>query len=127
MLTVPTALLLHQTPSGSHYDWLIGTPEYQRDRHSRLWTARVALPCRAWQDAGGFDLTELPPHRRAYLTYQGPISGGRGTVQRIDQGTVIIRLWTDERRIWDIGMTGFQGIIEAIRLTDQRWYAGLIF
>ncbi|QDV71826.1 hypothetical protein Poly24_55660 [Rosistilla carotiformis] len=29
---------------------------------------------------------ELPPHRLAYLDFEGEISGGRGTVRRIDQG-----------------------------------------
>jgi hypothetical protein len=28
----------------------------------------------------------LPDHRRAYLDYEGPVSGGRGTVQRWDAG-----------------------------------------
>ncbi len=29
----------------------------------------------------------LPDHRLAYLDYQGPISGGRGSVTRWDRGT----------------------------------------
>ncbi len=29
-------------------------------------------------------------HRKAYLEYEGPVSGGRGTVRRIDRGTVEI-------------------------------------
>lgn len=29
----------------------------------------------------------LADHRREYLTYEGPISGGRGTVSRWDEGT----------------------------------------
>lgn len=28
----------------------------------------------------------LPDHRRAYLDYEGPVSGNRGTVTRIDRG-----------------------------------------
>jgi hypothetical protein len=31
-------------------------------------------------------LRALPDHRRAYLTYQGPVSGGRGRVRRVDAG-----------------------------------------
>ena len=30
---------------------------------------------------------ELPAHRRCYLDYEGPISGGRGSVRRWDFGT----------------------------------------
>ncbi len=33
------------------------------------------------------DAEALPPHRMAYLDYEGPVSGGRGTVQRWDHGT----------------------------------------
>jgi hypothetical protein len=29
---------------------------------------------------------ELPRHRPDYLDYEGPISGGRGTVRRLDSG-----------------------------------------
>ena len=28
----------------------------------------------------------LADHRRAYLSYQGPVSGGRGEVRRVDAG-----------------------------------------
>lgn len=30
----------------------------------------------------------LADHRTAYLDYEGPVSGGRGAVTRVDQGTV---------------------------------------
>lgn len=29
----------------------------------------------------------LPDHRCEYLDYEGPVSGGRGTVRRVDHGT----------------------------------------
>ena len=35
----------------------------------------------------------LPDHRLAYLDYEGEISGGRGTVKRVDTGTYTM---TDE-------------------------------
>lgn len=28
----------------------------------------------------------LPDHRKAYLDYEGPVSGGRGTVAQVDAG-----------------------------------------
>ncbi|MCC7508702.1 MAG: hypothetical protein IT464_04970 [Planctomycetes bacterium] len=31
--------------------------------------------------------SELAPHRRAYLTYEGEVSGGRGSVKRVETGT----------------------------------------
>ncbi|QDT53235.1 hypothetical protein Pan44_12510 [Caulifigura coniformis] len=32
----------------------------------------------------------LPDHRRAYLDYEGPVSGGRGTVSRVMRGDFAI-------------------------------------
>jgi hypothetical protein len=39
----------------------------------------------------------LPDHRLAYLDYEGEVSGGRGTVRRIDRGTYVPRVWTADR------------------------------
>src|SRR5262249_41898667 len=36
----------------------------------------------------------LGDHRLAYLDYEGPVSGNRGTVRRVDRGTYRARLWT---------------------------------
>ena len=37
-------------------------------------------------DAGEIDAYSLPDHRKAYLDYEGPISGDRGSVIRADRG-----------------------------------------
>ncbi len=37
----------------------------------------------------------IADHRMAYLEYEGPISGGRGHVVRVDRGTVSIDRLTD--------------------------------
>lgn len=37
--------------------------------------------------AGSIAVEALPDHRRRYLDYEGPVSGGRGHVRRIDAGT----------------------------------------
>ena len=34
--------------------------------------------------------TRIADHRKTYLTYEGPISGNRGTVRSIESGTVTI-------------------------------------
>ena len=127
MLRVPTALLLHRTPVGSHHDWLVGTPEYLCEPGSGLWTARISPASRDWHRLGRFDMTELPPHRRAYLDYQGPISDGRGTVVRIDRGSAVIRLWARDRIVWDVRLRHFKGVIEATRLSGMNWRAGVVF
>ncbi len=38
---------------------------------------------------------ELPPHRRAYLDYEGKIAGDRGEVRRWDSGRARVEAWTD--------------------------------
>lgn len=127
MLNVPTALLLHRTATGRHHDWLIGTPAYYADPSSGLWAARVLPDDRDWRGVRSFLLTPLPPHRRAYLTYQGPISRGRGSVMRVDQGSALIGIWTGERLELDVRMRGFQGRIRAWRLREDLWRAGVVF
>lgn len=127
MLVVPTTLLLHQTADGSHHDWLVGTPDYHRDPDSRLWAARVRPDSGNWRGLECFDLHLIAPHRRVYLGYQGPIAGGRGYVTRADRGSAVIRMWSRDRIVWDLRMRGFAGTIDAKRLTQTRWRAGVLF
>jgi hypothetical protein len=53
----------------------------------------VGTALRGWrlahQPQEGLDIAvqTLPEHRLIYLNYEGPISGGRGCVQRWDSGT----------------------------------------
>ena len=50
------------------------------------------------------DCRSLADHRLAYLDYEGPISGGRGTVARWDCGTYVLRKQTDEE--WAVDLDG---------------------
>ena len=74
------ALLHHERPDGSsHFDWMIqpdGPPT------TPLITFRIE---RRLDDAGleSFRARPLPDHRYVYLSYQGPVSGGRGKVTRL--------------------------------------------
>jgi hypothetical protein len=56
--------------------------------------------------------TRLPDHRRLYLEYEGPVSGDRGRVRRIDEG-VFEWIERDAAR-WVIDLAGrrFAGRIE---------------
>lgn len=40
---------------------------------------------------------QLPPHRRFYLDYEGPVSGNRGEVTRWDFGTCLLGEVQDEK------------------------------
>lgn len=118
MHRLPTALLLHRTAAGSHYDWLIADP---CEPGGRLWTARVGLPSRGWLAAGAFELVSIAAHRRAYLCYEGPVPGGRGTVRRVDEGFVLPRLWRAGRIVLELEMRRVRGRAELRAIGPGRW------
>ena len=80
-------VLLHHTgwPGRSdHYDLMLETQSGDAADERALLTFATQndeLP------AHGHILERLPAHRRAYLAYEGAVSGGRGQVARIDKGT----------------------------------------
>ncbi|MCD4823575.1 MAG: hypothetical protein K8S55_03140 [Phycisphaerae bacterium] len=64
---------------------------------------------------------KLPDHRLAYLDYEGPISGGRGSVRRVEQGRYEAALVSEER--WDVQIIGqgMEGRFILRRLKDDKW------
>lgn len=76
----PTVLLRHDLPDGTHhFDWMLA-----RDEHGPLLTFRVDRDFSL--DSEPFEAEPIGDHRRAYLEYQGSISGGRGSVVRVAKG-----------------------------------------
>jgi hypothetical protein len=73
-------VLHHEMPSGSgrasHWDLMLEDGPALRT----FALAGEPLP------GTPIDAEELAPHRAAYLDYEGPVSGGRGTVTRWDAG-----------------------------------------
>lgn len=67
-------ILFHSGCGTDHYDLMLEMEDY-------LATWKFA----SFPTAGATCL-KLPPHRKAYLTYQGPVSDNRGEVTRIDKG-----------------------------------------
>ncbi len=82
----PTVLLLHELAGGSsHVDWLIA----QDSRGSRpLVSFRAGARIDALEPGGSIEAERLADHRPVYLEYEGPISGGRGSVRRLERGRV---------------------------------------
>jgi len=69
-------ILTHDHPT-LHWDLML-------EENDSLRTWRLARQ----PDTEGLIAAEaLPDHRLAYLDYEGPVSGGRGTVKQWDQGT----------------------------------------
>lgn len=94
MQRLRTVLLRHARRQDTHYDWMLETPGPDA-ASAGLLTFRVASPWDQWLRLGRLPLTPLPPHRRAYLQRQGPVSGDRGFVTRVASGTLDIRDWHD--------------------------------
>ena len=46
--------------------------------------------CDQWPFGEQPNLEPLGDHRRAYLDYEGPVSGNRGTVRRVESGTHVV-------------------------------------
>ncbi len=58
---------------------------------------------------------QLADHRLAYLDYEGPVSGDRGTVRRIDAGTYECRQRAPDRFVVDVVGEVIRGEIELQR------------
>jgi hypothetical protein len=73
-------ILLHETPRDyprpCHWDLLL-----DRGEHLRAWA--LAQPPTVDRTV---EADELPPHRKAYLDYEGPVSDNRGVVTQLDTG-----------------------------------------
>jgi len=84
-----TIQLRHDLPDGSHHiDWLLAQD------------ADASRPLLSWRLDRRVDelivgesakARRLPDHRSIYLDYEGPISGGRGKVRRLIEGSAIMR------------------------------------
>lgn len=62
----------------SHFDWMF-------DRGDALWTwATDQYP--ELTSTGPLEAVRLADHRRAYLDYEGLVSGNRGKVSRVESG-----------------------------------------
>ncbi len=102
------ALLIHDSPRGLHYDLLLEAGETLKTwALPRLPEPGLEILCEALAD-----------HRSIYLDYEGPISGGRGTVARWDQGTFTIDLWSDNKVVVELSGTKITGIIVLRRQVD---------
>lgn len=82
-MTPPAAglryVVLHHAGHGPpHFDLM-----FEVDQTAPLLTFRSP----AWPIVEPVQLERLGDHRRAYLSYQGPVSGGRGEVVRVAEGT----------------------------------------
>ena len=60
-------------------------------------------------------------HRVMYLDYEGPISGGRGSVTRWDSGTFELLIEEENRRVIRVQGKRLQGHVELANHPETRW------
>jgi hypothetical protein len=84
---MPRFVLLEHRWNGVHWDFMLEAGDVLR-------TWAVDAPIEAGVDRPA---RALPDHRRIYLDYEGEVSGGRGTVRRVDQGLYTAMIWEEGR------------------------------
>lgn len=116
MQKFPTVLLQHRRREGDHYDWLLRDPRSAPGDERGMWAARVRVGSAVWPRLVRWDLELLPHHRLDYLTYEGPISRGRGWVRRVDEGWFVPMMWLDSKKVIRLQMGRCAGIVMIISL-----------
>lgn len=104
------ALLDHDHPA-RHWDLLL-------ERDGVLWTWRLATPLRDGEDVPG---ERIGDHRLAYLDYEGPVSGNRGTVVRVDGGDLVWLVAEVGHVVVAVSGTVYRGRLEGTRQADGSW------
>lgn len=89
-------VLRHTDRHGVHYDLMI-------DQEDSLATWKFTDPPKGLP-GGSQQCVRIADHRRVYLDYEGPISGGRGEVKQHDAGTVAVTASAGHR--WEIEFRG---------------------
>ncbi len=84
---MPRFVVLEHRWNGIHFDLML-----ERDGALRTWSLGEPLT-----DARTIAANPLPDHRLVYLLYEGPISGDRGFVKRLDSGTYEVFVWREDR------------------------------
>jgi hypothetical protein len=89
-------VLEHTDHAGVHFDLMI-------DAGDSLATWKCPQPPESAIN-GERVCVRLEDHRRLYLDYEGPISGGRGEARQYDQGTCMVHQRTASR--WELSFRG---------------------
>jgi hypothetical protein len=84
--------------------------------------------CRTWRllddpaGPGPWRAEPLPPHRRLYLDYEGPVSGDRGTVHQWDAGSLVWLTATERHAAVLVRGQRWSGRL-SLQLTPAGWQA----
>jgi len=104
------ALLEHDHPS-AHLDLLL------EDGGVLLAWRLGALP----PDGGSVPAVRNFDHRLVYLDYEGPVSGGRGSVRRLDGGELVWLERTPRRLAAQVSGRTLDGRLELTHVEGDEW------
>jgi hypothetical protein len=103
-------ILHHRVKGGEHWDLMLEHGEKLATwQLSREPAAPTDLPMAAQR---------IGDHRKAYLNYEGPISGDRGHVRRVDAGTVEWHEFSDDTCAFDLNGSRLRGKFQLTSQTD---------
>ena len=110
---MPRFVVLEHVFQGIHWDFML-------EVGAALRTWAIDLPIEP-----GLDLParSLPDHRLAYLDYEGPVSGDRGSVRALARGTYAVRRWSDDSVVVDLEGATFSGTV-TLRRAETRTALG---
>lgn len=75
----------------------------------------------------GGHVVQTSDHRLAYLDYEGPLTGQRGTVKRIDGGRLVWRRFENDEFIAEIQGDRWYGMLELKKIDAIKWFSILTF
>ena len=105
-------ILEHALAEGPHYDLMLERPS---DLATWSFREQPRTPARMTG-------RRIQPHRKHYLAYEGPLSRGRGTVRRVDEGTFRVLDWTGDRVDFVAEGRVLNGRVSLAREQDgERW------
>jgi DNA polymerase Ligase (LigD) len=99
---MPRFVLLEHVWGGTHWDFMLESGDLLR-------TWAIDAPVVAGQD---LPARALGDHRPIYLEYEGPVSGNRGMVRRIDSGAYTAIVWTAEHVRVRVAGCQLVGVVE---------------
>lgn len=67
------------------------------------------------------EVFRIGDHRKHYLAYEGPVSGGRGEVRRICAGTYTLLIKTETHWRMALNSQGLAGVIDLVQQAQERW------
>lgn len=104
----------HHAPGGVHWDLMLEDAD-------GLWTWQLAAPPADPTTAWPIAAAHIFKHRKAYLDYEGSISGNRGWVRIYDVGRFRLERSDDGR--WEFELRGrrMAGSYALTRRQDDQW------